>query len=218
MRKYDILLFDLDGTLTDSAPGVYNGFRRALGALGIEPPGFEEFKKCMGPPLSYSLTTFFGLEGERLGEAMRTYLAYSAARGFSENSVFPGVEDALARINAAGYTMAIASTKAEAQVHDVLRQFGLERYFHFLAGSRDDLGRSSKSDVIRHIIEALPIPDVSRALMIGDRLYDVEGARSCGMDTLGVLWGYGTAEELKTAGAARLSPTPAELADYLGAY
>lgn len=215
MRKYDILLFDLDGTLTDSAPGVYHGFCRALGDLGMEIPAFEDFKKCMGPPLAYSLKTFFGLEGERLETAMRTYLSYAAAKGFTENSVLPGVEEALRRLQNAGYTLAVASTKAEDMVHEVICRFGLDPYFRFLAGSRDDLGRSSKADVLQYIIETLPIPDVSRALMIGDRLYDVEGAKAWGIETVGVLYGYGTAEELTKAGAVHLSPTPAELADFL---
>ncbi len=217
MRTYDILLFDLDGTLTDSAPGVYNGFCAALGSLGMEIPTFEDFKKCMGPPLSYSFRTFFGLEGERLEAATKTYLTYAAAKGYTENSLIPGVEEALRRLNAAGYTLAVASTKAQPQVESVIRRFGLEPYFRLLAGSKDEVGRSSKADVLRYIIDALPIPDVSRALMIGDRFYDVEGARAWGIETLGVLYGYGTAEELGEAGAIHLSATPAELADFLGA-
>ncbi len=217
MRKYDMLLFDLDGTLTDSAPGVYNGFCRALRSLGMEPPEFQDFKKCMGPPLTYSFKNFFGLEGERLEAAKRVYLEYAAARGYAENSLIPGVEDALRRLRSAGYTLAMASTKAQEQLESVVRRFALGQYFDLLAGSLDDSGRQSKADVIRYIVKALPIPDLSRALMIGDRYFDVDGARECGIETLGVLYGYGSAAELASAGALHLSPTPADVAAYLGA-
>lgn len=217
MRTYDILLFDLDGTLTDSAPGIFNSISYALRKYGVEPPGPQGLRKCVGPPLSYSFHTFFGFSGQGLADVLQAYQEYYQPHGMYENSVFPGVEDCLRRLKDAGYTLAVASSKRDEQVKKVIENFGLHKYFHFMAGSRDDIGRQSKSDVIRYIIDALPISDVSRALMVGDRRYDVEGARACGIETAGVLYGYGTAEELTKAGAAHLAPTPAELADFLGA-
>ena len=217
MRKYDIILFDLDGTLTDSAPDIFNSITYALGKFGVEAPGPQGLRKCVGPPLSYSFHTFFGFSGQGLADVLQAYQEYYQPHGMFENSAFPGIEDCLRRLRDAGYTLAVASSKRDEQVEKVVGYFGLDKYFHFMAGSIDAQGRPDKPSVIRYIIDALPIPDVSRALMVGDRRYDVEGARECGVDTAGVLWGYGTAEELSAAGAVHLSTTPAELADFLGA-
>lgn len=217
MRDYDIILFDLDGTLTDSAPGVMNSFHHALSCFGIEPESHEALKKVVGPPLRYSFTVTYGVPPERFQEIMERYLEYYLPKGIYENTVYPGVEDTLSRLKGAGLRLAVASSKWQRGVDIVMRHFGLDKYFDFMGGSQESQGRVEKADVIRYIIDAMPIPDLSRALMVGDRHYDVEGARECGLDTVGVLYGYGTAEELRDAGAIHLSPTPEELAEFLGA-
>lgn len=216
MKNYDIILFDLDGTLTDSAEGIINSFTYALREYGAEPLERGEMRKCVGPPLSYSFRNFFGFEGERLEGVLAAYQVYYRPRGIFENSVYPGVEELLTRLRAAGKTLVVASSKLEIHVHTVLRHFDLERYFDFVAGSDDGVLRPDKPSVIRHVISSLHIDDLSRAVMVGDREHDILGARECGLDAIGVLYGYGSREELVSSGAVAVAEDTGELADILG--
>ena len=215
MRKFDTLLFDLDGTLTDSAPGVMNSFHHALSSIGMEPESHNELRRVVGPPLKYSFTVTYGVPVERFQEVMGHYLDYYLPKGMFENSVYPGVEDMLSSLKKSGFRLVVASSKWQYGVDQVMGHFGLSKYFDFMGGSEEKIGRIEKSDVIRYILETLNITDLSRVLMVGDRKYDVEGARECGIATAGVLWGYGTREELEKAGAVATLDTPAELTKYL---
>ncbi len=217
MFDFDTILFDLDGTVTDSAPGVMNSFHYALSRFGIEPDSHEELKKVVGPPLKTSFTVTYGVPLERFGEVMEYYLSYYLPKGIYENSVYPGVEALLRRLRAAGKRLVVASSKWQYGVDTVMRHFGLDTYFDFMGGSEEKAGRVEKADVIRYILERLSIADTSRVLMVGDRKYDVEGAAQCGIRTCGVLWGYGSKEELDAAGALFTVSTPEELAEKLGA-
>ena len=148
---------------------------------------------------------------------MEYYLSYYLPKGIYENSVYPGVEALLRRLRAAGKRLVVASSKWQYGVDTVMRHFGLDTYFDFMGGSEEKAGRVEKADVIRYILERLSIADTSRVLMVGDRKYDVEGAAQCGIRTCGVLWGYGSKEELDAAGALFTVSTPEELAEKLGA-
>ena len=215
MDNYDIILFDLDGTLTDSKEGIINSFEYALGQFGVDPLPRAEMSKCVGPPLKYSFTNFFGFEGERLKAVLEAYQVYYRPRGIFENSVYGGVEDMLRTLRAAGKKLAVASSKLEIHVHTVLRHFDIEKYFDFIGGSDDSRLRPDKPAVIKYVIDAMPIPDLSRAVMVGDRHFDVEGARECGLETVGVLYGYGTREELEEAGARSIARDIPELTKLL---
>ncbi len=217
MREFDTILFDLDGTLTDSAPGVMNSFHYALSSFGIEPESHLELKRVVGPPLKYSFTVTYGVPVERFQEIMKYYLEYYLPKGMFENSVYPGVEDMLSRLRSAGFRLVVASSKWQYGVDQVMGHFGLDKYFDFMGGSEEKVGRIEKSDVIRYIMDTLAITAPDRVLMVGDRMYDVEGAGELGIRTAGVLWGYGTREELKSAGAIVTLETPADLIKYLNA-
>ncbi len=217
MLDRDIIFFDLDGTLTDSAPGVMNSFHHALTQFGIEPESHEELRRVVGPPLKYSFTVTYGVPVERFPEIMEHYLSYYLPKGMFENSVYPGVEELLKRLRTAGKRLAVASSKWQYGVNTVMEHYGLDKYFDFLGGSEESEGRIEKADVIRWMLRSMDIRDLSRVLMVGDRKYDVEGARECGIDTVGVLWGYGTADELTSAGATAVAETPDALAKMLGA-
>lgn len=217
MREFDTILFDLDGTLTDSAPGVMNSFHHALSSFGIEPVSHSELRRVVGPPLKYSFTVTYGVPVERFQEIMKYYLEYYLPKGMFENSVYPGVEDMLSRLRSAGFRLVVASSKWQYGVDQVMGHFGLDKYFDFMGGSEEKAGRIEKSDVIRYIMDTLGITAPDRVLMVGDRMYDVEGAGEFGIRTAGVLWGYGTREELKSAGAIVTLDTPADLIKYLNA-
>lgn len=216
MRNYDTILFDLDGTVTDSAPGVMNSFHYALSRFGIEPETHSELKKVVGPPLSYSFHTFYGVPEDRVPEIMEYYLSYYLPKGIYENSVYPGMEELFQRLRAAGKRLVIASSKRQDGVETVMAHFGLAQYFDFLGGSDATVGRVEKADVLRHIIDTLPIADLKTAVLVGDRKYDVEGARPFGLDTVGVLHGYGTEEELRQAGAAYIVKDAWGLMEFFG--
>ena len=215
MRTYDTILFDLDGTVTDSAPGVMNSFHYALSKFGIEPESHDELKKVVGPPLRYSFRDY-GVTDEQFPRVFEAYLSYYLPRGIYENSVFPGMEELFRRLRAAGKRLVIASSKRQDGVDTVMNYFGLARYFDFLGGSDESVGRVTKADTIRYIIDTLPITDISAAILVGDRKYDVEGALPFGLKTVGVLHGYGTEEELRAAGAAYIVKDAWELMDFFG--
>ena len=215
MTVYDTLLFDLDGTVTDSAPGVMNSFHYALSKFGIEPESHDELKKVVGPPLRYSFRDY-GVTDEQFPRVFEAYLSYYLPRGIYENSVFPGMEELFRRLRAAGKRLVIASSKRQDGVDTVMNYFGLARYFDFLGGSDESVGRVTKADTIRYIIDTLPITDISAAILVGDRKYDVEGALPFGLKTVGVLHGYGTEEELRAAGAAYIVKDAWELMDFFG--
>ena len=197
---YTHAFFDLDGTLTDSAPGIVNSVCYALQKLGIEPPPKEQLTCFIGPPLSWSFSTYFGMDEALAQRAVDAYREYYRAGGMLENSVYPGVADLLKDLRDAGIVCVLATSKPHIFANRILQHFSLDRYFSLVSGPELDGTRGEKSEVIAYALEQLGI-DSTRALMIGDREHDVLGAKQFGMDSAGVLWGFGSEEELRRAGA-----------------
>lgn len=212
--KYDTLLFDMDGTVMETAPGVIKGFKYALSQMGLSFPDVPE-RFFMGPPLEYSFREFVKLPEERIAEAIRLYRVYYNATGIMECEVYEGLRELLGRLNELGVKCLVASSKPEPFVNRILKQFGLDGYFFFAAGS--DLGGrwGEKHEVIARALEEGEVTDVSRCLMVGDRSYDIIGAKKMGMDSCGVLWGYGTREEFEESGAEYIAQKPMEVVDIL---
>ncbi|WP_072688436.1 HAD-IA family hydrolase [Rhodococcus marinonascens] len=189
-----IVLFDLDGTLTDSAPGIHAGFRHALATIGQPEPTDEMIDSVVGPPM---IDTFrsLGLEEDLARLAIAAYLERYDGIGWAENSTFDGIEEVLARALHSGRRLAVATSKSERFAVRILEHFGLAHYFEFIGGSSDDGSRRSKLDVIEHSLQNLGITVVEGAtadvLMIGDRDHDVLGAAHWGIPTVFVEWGYG---------------------------
>ncbi len=208
--KKEILFFDLDGTLTDSAPGIIRSAKYALSHFGIV---LEEktMLKFIGPPLLESFGGLCGLNEEQSREAIRLYREYFAERGMFENSVYEGVPEMLERLRREGRTLAVATSKPEPYAKAILEHFGLAEYFSHISGAALDHVRMTKADVLRKAVLQTGLTDLRAGLMIGDRRHDAEGANALGMETLGVLYGYGSREELLTAGAAALAKTPSEV-------
>ena len=208
---YQHLLFDLDGTLTDPGLGITNSVMFALKKFGIEVQERASLYKFIGPPLLDSFRDFYGFSTEDSELAVRYYREYFSRQGLFENEVYDGVPTLLARLKQSGRTLIVASSKPEVYVVEILKHFDLYRYFDLVAGATMDQSRSQKADVIRYALSRAGIRDPSSALMIGDRKHDILGARENGLDALGVLFGYGSREELKAAGAAFLAETPADI-------
>ena len=209
--KPNCIFFDLDGTLTDSGPGIVASVAYALRKLGVEPPEPEQLRPFIGPPLLWSFSHFYGFDEEKSKEAVRLYREYFTAGGMFENSVYPGIPDALDRLRAAGFRLAAATSKPELFSRQIISHFGLDGYFETICGASMDETRTDKADVICYAMDTLGVAP-EESLMVGDREHDVLGAKAVGLPCLGVLWGYGSREELTNAGASLLAETPEDMA------
>ncbi len=213
MSKYDYILFDLDGTLTDSGPGIMNGFEYALGKMGIEVPDRSSLRKFVGPPLGDSFEKTLGFSPEDAAKGIAFYREYYADKGVYENDVYPGVFELLVKLKASGKKMIVATTKAELMANVVMDHFGLRKYFDLMVAS-NNTDRKNKIDVLKYAIENGGV-DIGKAVMIGDRFYDVTGASHFGIDSVGVLYGYGSRQELEDAGATYIAETVENLSEIL---
>ena len=194
-----LVIFDLDGTLTDSAPGVVASFRHALAAVGAEVPDGDLAAMVVGPPMAATLESL-GL-GDSAGDAMAAYRADYTARGWSMNTLYDGIAELLADLRAAGIRMAVATSKSEPTALRILEHFGIAEHFEVIVGASVDGTRSAKADVIAYALAQLrPLPQ--RVLMVGDRAHDVEGAGEHGISTVLVGWGYGASDDATPAAHA----------------
>lgn len=198
---YDIILFDLDGTLTDPGIGITNSVKYALEKYNIHVENREELYKFIGPPLMDSFQTFFGFTEEDAEQAVAYYREYYREKGIFENYVYPGMDSLLSRLKAAEKTLLVATSKPEEFAIQILERFQLAKYFTIIAGSSMDRSRNRKVDVIKYALERCGNDNNECILMIGDRKYDIYGAKEIGIASAGVLFGYGSREELEAAGA-----------------
>ena len=209
---YDIILFDLDGTLSDSGPGIMHSVRYALAKYGIAGESEEALRRFVGPPMIESYMKFYGFDHEQAVQALAYYREDYLAGAIYMNTPYEGMEETLKSLKAAGKTLVVATGKPTSMAEDVLRHFGWEGYFSYIAGATMDESRSEKNEIIDYALDALGVSDRAGVLMVGDRDNDVLGAEKAGVDCCGVLWGYGSREELEGAGAKYLIEKPEELA------
>lgn len=211
---YQTILFDLDGTLTDSGQGIMNSVSYALDKLGIQEENPEQLRKFIGPPLYESFSNFYQLNPAKTQIAVTYFREYFKEKGIFENQVYPGIPQLLEQLKQAGKTLVLATSKPEIFAKQVLEYFDLDHYFTVIAGASLDSSRISKAQVIAHALSQLPPLDQT-FIMVGDREHDVEGAKEHGLATLGVLYGYGSKAELQAAGAKALFETVSDLEAFL---
>ena len=210
---YKHLLFDLDGTLTDSAEGIYNSIRYGLDKAGVPVPEPAILQKFLGPPLYESYQKYCGMSPEHSMQAVGYYREYFSEKGLFENAVIPGIGELLAGLRRGGFHLHLATAKPEVYALPILRHFGLYDYFEFFGAATLTKERSHKDEVIRYVLENAGITDKRECIMIGDRDNDILGAKTCGIASIGVLFGYGSREELVGAGADYIAQTPADIAE-----
>ncbi len=210
---YRYLLFDLDGTLTDSSEGICKSIQYSLEKIGIQVDDLKTLEVFIGPPLRYSFKEYFGLEGELAEQAIAFYRERYAAVGKYENSPYPGIREMLVRLKAAGAVLAVASSKPELYVEDILRHFDLYELFDYVVGSDLEGKRETKTAVIREAMERMKVTEEERkeVLMIGDRHFDINGAKELSLNSLGVYYGFAKSGELEAAGADYVADTVEEL-------
>ena len=203
-----VILFDLDGTLTDSGEGIINCAVFALEQLGLPVPSRTEMRSIVGPPLIDSFRRF-GVPEEKLEEAVSLFRSRYNPIGIFENTPYPGIRELLETLKAHGHTLCVATSKPEQMAHRVLTHFDLESYFDTVCGASLDESRSSKDEVIAFLLQKNGRAD--NMVMVGDTKYDVLGAAAHGIPTIGVAWGYGEISEMEAAGARAIAATPEEL-------
>ncbi len=209
---FDYLFFDLDGTLTNPAQGITNSFIYAFKSLGIEVPTYETLLTFIGPPLPVTFGKMMGLPESQVDEAIKKYREYFSTRGIFENELFDDIPPALEKLKAADKKLVVATSKPEEYSVKIINHFGLDKYFDYVCGSCMDETRGSKTEIISYALDRCGIDgssdnnNKSRVLMIGDRFHDIEGAKNNQIKSCGVLYGFGSQEELKKAGADYIIP------------
>ena len=202
------ILFDLDGTLTDSGEGIINCARLGLEHFGITGYTNEQLRVFVGPPLDLSFRQF-GVPADKTDEAIRVYRSRYTTVGKYENFPYPGIRELLQKLQAKGYRLFVATSKPEALSVDILQKFSLAEYFEIIAGATFDGSRSSKADVIAYLLAQTQ--GVEEAIMVGDTTFDVTGAAAHGIACIGVAWGYGLVEDMTAAGAKAIAHSMDEL-------
>lgn len=208
---FQSILFDLDGTLTDAAPGITNSVKYALSKFGIDETDDNKLRKFLGPPLISSFMEFYGFSKEKAQKAVEYYREYFVPHGIFENEVYSGIPKLLQKLKADGKTLIIATSKPETFAVQIAEHFEIDSYFDLIAGSNLDNTRSKKAQVIEYALETLGIFDRAHAVMIGDREHDIKGAKKTGLRSIGVLYGYASPGELENAGADFTVNSPEEL-------
>lgn len=206
------ILFDLDGTLTDSGLGIMNCAKLALTHYGIPIPSDEEMRTFVGPPLHESFIRH-GVPAEEAENAIRIYRSRYLTVGKFENFPYPGIPEMLAGLKNEGHKLYVATSKPEGTSVEILEHFDLAKYFDRICGASMDLSRNSKADVIAYLLD-LTGRDAN-TVMVGDTAFDVLGAKAHGIPTIGVAWGYGKAADMVEAGAVSIANTVEELSDLL---
>lgn len=208
---YNIVLFDLDGTLTDPGLGITNSVAYALKKWNIEVADRTTLYKFIGPPLSDSFKRYYGFSEEDSLKAIEYYREYFRDKGIFENEVYEGVVNLLETLKAKGRKVVLATSKPEGFAKTILEHFQLAKYFDFVAGASMDESRNKKGAVIAYALESCGITDKSTVVMVGDREHDVLGAKENDLDSIGVLFGYGSREELEAVGATYIAETVGDI-------
>lgn len=212
--NYDLILFDIDGTLTDSEPGITGAAREALTRMGLPVPGQETLRKFIGPPLWQSFIDYCGMTAQQAEQAVELYRATYNVKGAFENKPYPHIPELLDELKAAGATLAVATSKPDSIAVPVLEYFHLMPYFAYLSAPGDNEHSSRKKQLILSAQRFCGIPK-ERTVMIGDTHFDAEGARDAQTDFIGVLYGFGTKEEMEREGATVFARDVAELKSLL---
>ena len=212
MPRFDTAIFDLDGTLTDSAPGIINSIRYAVNKLGYREMTDAELRSCVGPPLAEYIMKLLNISEASSLEFLKAYREYFAQKGIYENNVYPGVLDMLACLRKSGVRLMLCTGKPEPYAREVLRHFSLITYFDDVLGPTFE---GKYNDKAEGLAELLRRSGAVNCIMAGDRKYDIIAARANRISSAGVLWGYGSKEELNASGADYMVNSPLELVELI---
>lgn len=213
--KIHTVLFDLDGTITDSGPGIMGGVRYALRKCGRDIPDESDLRTFIGPPLKEQFRDFCGITDAEAADMVTAYREYYSDRGIFENRVYEGVIPLLKSLKSSGIRVLMATSKPEKYAKQIAEHFDFAPYFDFIGGSRMDGSRTIKQEVIEYVLNSCMIHDRKGVLMIGDRSYDIIGAKNAGVLSMGVLYGYGSPEELGAVSPDYIADSPREAGEII---
>lgn len=212
MRKYDYVIFDFDGTVTDTGEGILKSLQYSFAQMGDPVPDLSDLKKFIGPPIHYSFVTFYGVKEEDVGKYIEKYRERYRKIGIYECCLYDGMLDTLKTLRKNGVKIGIASSKPVSLIYDVMNYLKITELFDAVVGTRfDDSNHSGKKDLVMQSMAELGATDKSRVLMVGDRYFDIDGAKGAGVDSCGVLFGYGNEQEFKEHGASYIVRTAQEI-------
>ena len=209
-NEYNHILFDLDGTLTDSAKGVTKSVQHALKQYGIN-ASLEELKSFIGPPLHQSFMEVYGFSKQEAYRVVEYYRNYYSDVGIFENKVYPDIVELLENLNKSSKKVYLATSKPTFFAEKILKHFKLDHYFTTIAGSNLDGTRVEKKEVIARVLEENRMLIINESVMVGDRKHDIIGARAWNLDSIGVTYGYGSFKELQEAGSTMIAESVPEL-------
>ena len=214
MKKYDYVIFDFDGTVTDTGEGILKSLQYSFEQMGHEVPDLSDLKKFIGPPIHYSYVTFYGIDESEVEQYIKKYRERYRKIGIYECFVYDGMVETLKALRKNGVKIGIASSKPISLVYDVMEYLKLTEYFDAVVGTQfDDSNHPGKTDLVLQSMEKLGDADKKRTLMVGDRYFDIDGAAGAGVDSVGVTYGYGSREEFLEHGATYIANSPKEILD-----
>lgn len=213
-NKYKYILFDFDGTLTDSSEGIFKSLVYAFEYYGHGMPAQELLKKFIGPPLSYSFTEFCGFSEEHSQEMIEKYRERYKVKGYLENTIYDGVRETLDELKKRGVVMATASSKPLKFVNDICENLDIKKYFSFMGGTAFDNTHETKAQVIKNAMREIGA-DKDSTLMVGDRMFDIDGAHEAGVPCCAVMYGFGSREEFQEHNAEYIVVHPTEILDLI---
>ncbi|MBO5561870.1 MAG: HAD hydrolase-like protein [Firmicutes bacterium] len=209
---YKYILFDLDGTLVDTGEGIMLSVRQTVEDMGLEKLSEETVRSFIGPPLKAAFMEKCGLDDEKAGEAVKIFRAHYSRENILLCSLYKGIPELCEKLIKSGKTLIVATSKPTPFAKRVLENLGIDKYFADIVGSELDNSRTKKCEVIEYIIEKFCIKDRNTVVMVGDKAQDIIGAKQCGVKSVGVLFGYGSFEELSAENADYIIKTPDEAA------
>ena len=214
-NNFEYILFDLDGTITDSGEGITKSVQYALKYFDILVNNLEDLHKFIGPPLKESFKEYYKFDDEKANIALVKYREYYADKGIYENSLYDGIIDILDTLKKNNKIIILATSKPEVYAKQILEYFKIDKYFFFVAGSDFEETRVKKGDVIKYALEGAKVSDLSKVIMVGDREHDIIGAKENNIKSIGVLYGYGDVIELTQARADYIAKNTKELLNIL---
>ena len=206
MAKYDYVIFDFDGTVVDTGEGILKSLQYSFREMGREVPELDDLKKFIGPPIYYSYTTYYGVSEEEVGEYIKKYRERYKVMGIYECELYDGMTQLLDSLKAKGIKIGIASSKPMHLIYSVADYLKITDKFDAIVGVKiDDSNHSSKKQLVLDAMTEMGATDKSKVLMVGDRLYDIDGAAGAGVDSCGAIWGYGNEEEFREHNATYIA-------------
>lgn len=212
MRKYDYVIFDFDGTVADTGEGILKSLEYSFEQMGRPVPDLSDLKKFIGPPIHYSYVTFYGVAEDEVETYIKKYRERYREKGIFECFVYDGMRELLSALREIGVKIGIASSKPIKLIFDVMEYLHLGEFFDAVVGTQfDDSNHPGKTDLVLESMAKLGAKDKSRVLMVGDRYFDIDGAKGAGVDSVGVVYGYGSREEFREHGATFIVDKPSEI-------